>query len=137
MGICKSKASLCTHQYILSSQRFRHKATHLTVSAKSSLRKNVIKYERNKVVPFKMLIAERYEKGSIILTSNKSFGLWGELFGDSVLATAIVDRLLHHSRMGNIKVKVTELKKRKRANRLKGLDGPLRWENSIDDFEKI
>ncbi|WP_155055342.1 IS21-like element helper ATPase IstB [Streptomyces blattellae] len=42
------------------------------------------------------LISKRYEKGSIILTSNKSFGEWGQVFGDEVLATAILDRLLHH-----------------------------------------
>ncbi|MGW6796566.1 IS21-like element helper ATPase IstB [Streptomyces chartreusis] len=42
------------------------------------------------------LISKRYEKGSIILTSNKSFSEFGQVFGDEVLATAILDRLLHH-----------------------------------------
>lgn len=42
------------------------------------------------------VISKRYEKGSIILTSNKTFGEWGSVFGDEVLATAILDRLLHH-----------------------------------------
>jgi DNA replication protein DnaC len=42
------------------------------------------------------MISKRYEKGSIILTSNKSFSEWGQVFGDEVLATAILDRLLHH-----------------------------------------
>ena len=46
---------------------------------------------------FFQIISERYEKGSVILTSNKSYGSWGEIFGDTVLATAILDRLLHHS----------------------------------------
>jgi len=41
--------------------------------------------------------------GSTILTSNKSFGDWQELFGDAVIASAILDRLLHHSRVINIK----------------------------------
>lgn len=41
-------------------------------------------------------ISRRYEKGSIILTSNKAFSEWGQLFDDDVLATAILDRLLHH-----------------------------------------
>lgn len=36
------------------------------------------------------------ERGSIILTSNKTFNEWGQVFGDEVLATAILDRLLHH-----------------------------------------
>lgn len=42
------------------------------------------------------LISKRYEKGSTVLTSNKSFSEWGQVFGDEVLATAILDRLLHH-----------------------------------------
>ncbi len=42
------------------------------------------------------VISKRYEKGSIILTSNKTFSEWGQVFGEEVLATAILDRLLHH-----------------------------------------
>jgi len=42
------------------------------------------------------LVSRRYERGSIILTSNKSFPEWGSVLGDDVLATAILDRLLHH-----------------------------------------
>lgn len=42
------------------------------------------------------LISRRYERGSTILSSNKSFAEWGQVFGDDVLATAILDRLLHH-----------------------------------------
>ena len=42
------------------------------------------------------VISKRYEKGSIILTSNKTFSEWESVFGDEVLATAILDRLLHH-----------------------------------------
>lgn len=42
------------------------------------------------------LVSRRYEKGSIILTSNKAFSEWGQVLGDDVLATAILDRLLHH-----------------------------------------
>ena len=43
------------------------------------------------------LISERYERGSMILTSHKSYGEWGSIFQDNVIASAIVDRLLHHS----------------------------------------
>lgn len=46
---------------------------------------------------FFQLVSRRYEKGSIILTSNKAFDEWGEVFGDDVIASAILDRLLHHS----------------------------------------
>ncbi|MCL6648332.1 MAG: IS21-like element helper ATPase IstB [Chloroflexi bacterium] len=49
------------------------------------------------------LVSERYERGSIILTANRSYGEWGALFNDPVLATAILDRLLHHSVTINIK----------------------------------
>jgi DNA replication protein DnaC len=42
------------------------------------------------------LVARRYERGSILLTSNKAFSEWGQVFGDDVLASAILDRLLHH-----------------------------------------
>jgi DNA replication protein DnaC len=43
------------------------------------------------------LVTARYEHGSILLTSNTSFSAWGELLGDDVLATALLDRLLHHA----------------------------------------
>ena len=43
------------------------------------------------------LAGRRYERGSIILTSNKTYGEWGDIFSDQVLAAAILDRLLHHS----------------------------------------
>ena len=42
------------------------------------------------------IISKRYEKGSVLLTSNKAFSEWGQVFDDEVLATAILDRLLHH-----------------------------------------
>ena len=48
------------------------------------------------------LINRRYEKGSTIITTNKPFSEWGELFGDSMIANAILDRLLHHSHIINI-----------------------------------
>ncbi len=61
------------------------------------------------------IISERYETGSIILTSNKSYGSWGEIFGDSVLATAILDRLLHHSTTNNINGESYRIKEKKKA----------------------
>jgi len=52
---------------------------------------------------FFQFVSARYEKGSMILTSNKSIGEWGELMGDTVLATAVLDRLLHHCHVINIR----------------------------------
>jgi DNA replication protein DnaC len=52
---------------------------------------------------FFQLISRRYEKGPMILTSNQSFGAWGEVFGDRVIATAILDRVLHHAITVNIR----------------------------------
>jgi len=45
---------------------------------------------------FFQLVSRRYEKGSVILSTNKPFDRWGEMFGDDVIASAILDRLLHH-----------------------------------------
>ncbi|CAM5266408.1 MULTISPECIES: IS21-like element helper ATPase IstB [Streptomyces] len=61
------------------------------------------------------VISKRYEKGSIILTSNKSFGEWGQVFGDEVLATAILDRLLHHCEVVPINGNSYRLKNRLQA----------------------
>jgi DNA replication protein DnaC len=44
-----------------------------------------------------MLVSRRYEKASLIVTSNKNFSLWGEIFGDDVVAAAMIDRLVHHA----------------------------------------
>jgi DNA replication protein DnaC len=52
---------------------------------------------------FFQFVSHRYEKSSTIITSNKSFADWQELFGDAVIATAILDRLLHHCKVINIK----------------------------------
>ncbi|WP_129139589.1 IS21-like element helper ATPase IstB [Modicisalibacter coralii] len=64
---------------------------------------------------FFRLINRRYERASTILTSNKSFMDWGEIFGDQVIATAILDRLLHHSTTLNIKGESYRLKDKRRA----------------------
>jgi DNA replication protein DnaC len=67
---------------------------------------------------FFQLVSARYERGSIILTSNKSYGDWGSIFGDPIIATAILDRLLHHSTTINIRGESYRLKERRRAGLL-------------------
>lgn len=67
---------------------------------------------------FFQLVSARYERGSIILTSNKSYGDWGSVFGDPIIATAILDRLLHHSTTVNIRGESYRLKERRRAGLL-------------------
>jgi DNA replication protein DnaC len=65
------------------------------------------------------LVSRRYERGSIIITSNQSLGAWGEVFSDTVIASAILDRLLHHSITVNIKGESFRLKEKLRAGLLK------------------
>jgi DNA replication protein DnaC len=75
---------------------------------------------------FFQLVSRRYERGSIIITSNQSLGAWGEVFGDAVIASAILDRLLHHSITVNIKGESFRLKEKLKAGLLKPkLDSPL------------
>ena len=57
-------------------------------------------------------VSECHEQGSIILTSNKYFSDWGELLSDTVIATALLDRLLHHDHMINIRGQTYRLKDR-------------------------
>ena len=53
-------------------------------------------FETNAAHLFFQLISRRYERGSVLITSNRSVGEWGSVFGDPIVATAILDRLLHH-----------------------------------------
>jgi DNA replication protein DnaC len=67
---------------------------------------------------FFQLVSARYERGSIVLTSNKTYSDWGMVFGDQIIATAILDRLLHHSTTVNIRGESYRLKDRKKAGLL-------------------
>ena len=58
---------------------------------------------RNGAMLFFQLMTRRYETASTLLTSNKSFEEWGEVFGDDVMAAALIDRLLHHCHIVNIR----------------------------------
>ena len=75
-------------------------------------------YDRESATAFFSLVSARFERGSIILTSNKGFADWGELLGDAVIATAILDRLLHHSHVINIRGESYRLKDKRQAGLL-------------------
>jgi DNA replication protein DnaC len=68
---------------------------------------------------FFQLISRRYERGPMILTSNQSFSNWGEVFGDQVIATAILDRILHHCVTVNIRGDSYRLKEKLKAGLVK------------------
>jgi DNA replication protein DnaC len=62
-----------------------------------------------------MLVSRRYERASLIVTSNKPFSAWGEIFGDEVTATAMIDRLVHHAEILSLKGDSYRLKDRELA----------------------
>jgi DNA replication protein DnaC len=68
---------------------------------------------------FFQLISRRYERGPMILTSNQSFGSWGDVFGDRVIATAILDRVLHHAITLNIRGNSYRLKDKLKSGLVK------------------
>jgi DNA replication protein DnaC len=61
---------------------------------------------------FFQLVSSRYERASLIVTSNKPFGRWGEVFGDDVVAAAMIDRLVHHAEVIALKGDSYRLKDR-------------------------
>jgi DNA replication protein DnaC len=61
---------------------------------------------------FFQLVSNRYERASLIVTSNKPFGRWGEVFGDDVVAAAMIDRLVHHAEVISLKGDSYRLKDR-------------------------
>jgi DNA replication protein DnaC len=80
--------------------------------------------ERQGANLFFQLISRRYEKGPMILTSNQSFGAWGEVFGDRVIATAILDRVLHHAITVNIRGNSYRLKDKLKAGLVRAEESP-------------
>jgi len=70
------------------------------------------------------LVSRRYGKTSLIITSNKSYGDWGDIFADQVLASAILDRLLHHSTTINIRGQSYRLREKRQAGVFHDLTAP-------------
>jgi DNA replication protein DnaC len=67
---------------------------------------------------FFQFVSSRYEKHSTIYTSNKSFSEWGEILGDSVMASAVLDRILHHCTVVNIRGESYRLRERKKTGNI-------------------
>ncbi|SEG34811.1 ATP-binding protein, partial [Billgrantia desiderata] len=68
---------------------------------------------------FFQLVTRRYERGSLLVTSNRAVSEWGEVFGDAVVATAILDRLLHHSHVITIRGDSYRLRAKRKAGLIK------------------
>jgi len=75
-------------------------------------------FEPNAAHLFFQLVSRRYERGSLLLTSNRPVGEWGTVFGDPVVATAILDRLLHHSHVVTIRGDSYRLREKRRSGLL-------------------
>jgi DNA replication protein DnaC len=71
-----------------------------------------IPFEAEAANLFFQLVSSRYERASLIVTSNKPFGRWGEVFGDDVVAAAMIDRLVHHADVISMKGDSYRLKDR-------------------------
>lgn len=82
--------------------------------------------EKNAANLFFQLVSRRYERAATLITTNRSVGEWGEIFGDTVVAAAILDRLLHHSQVITIRGDSFRL----RAKRKAGLAKPALVEGS-------
>jgi DNA replication protein DnaC len=87
-------------------------------------------FEANAAHLFFQLVSRRYERGSLLITSNRSVGEWGTVFGDPVVATAILDRLLHHSHVITIRGDSYRLREKRRSGLIKG--APLDQELAKD-----
>jgi DNA replication protein DnaC len=71
-----------------------------------------IPFEAEAANLFFQLVSARYERASVVVTSNKPFGRWGETFGDAIVAAAMIDRLVHHAEVVNLKGDSYRLKDR-------------------------
>src|ERR1051325_8786790 len=87
-------------------------------------------FEPNAAHLFFQLVSRRYERGSILITSNRAVGEWGHVFGDAVVATAILDRLLHHSHVVTIRGDSYRLREKRRSGLLQKPTTPSQTSNA-------
>ena len=81
-------------------------------------------FEPNAAHLFFQLVSRRYERGAMLITSNRSVGEWDMVFGDPVVATAILDRLLHHSQVITIRGDSYRLREKRRSGLLQKAAAP-------------
>ena len=109
--------------------RYRH-VMHRAINAYKVLVLDEIGYlpmTREQANLFFQVVAQRYERGSLILTSNLTFGSWDSAFaGDSVLTVAMLDRILHHSIIVNINGESFRLKDKRKAGLIAAAGKALR-----------
>src|SRR3954471_109841 len=74
---------------------------------------------------FFQLVSRRYERGAMLITSNRSVGEWGSVFGDPVVATAILDRLLHHSHVVTIRGDSYRLREKRKSGLMPRREGAV------------
>ncbi|MFF5092732.1 IS21-like element helper ATPase IstB [Streptomyces niveus] len=125
VAACRAGYSICFTSLddMVRNLKAAETAGRLTSKLRSYLRPSVLVVDQVGYQPLEraeanlvfLVISKRYAKGSIILTSNKTFSEWGQVFGDEVLATAILDRLLHHCEVVPIKGPSYRLKNRLQA----------------------
>jgi len=97
-----------------------HHADRLQAELRRLVRYPVLVVDEVGYIPFEpeaanlffQLVSSRYERASLIVTSNKTFGRWGEVFGDDVVAAAMIDRLVHHAEVIALKGDSYRLKDR-------------------------
>lgn len=99
------------------------------------------KLNQNSVDDFYEAVARRYERVSTVITSNKSFDEWGRILFDPVLATAILDRFIHHCHFVTIKGESYRMKERQGViNKSNAQDAPRRGrppKEKLEDIETI
>jgi DNA replication protein DnaC len=96
-------------------------------------------FERRSAHLFFQLVARRYERGSLLITTNQLVTQWGTVFGDEVLAAAILDRLLHHSHTLMIQGDSYRLKQKRKAGLIPAVphrEGALAGEPARADRRK-
>lgn len=121
------RCTFVTAQMLITILAKAHAQNHLEAKLKTFCQPKLLLIDEIGYIPFDrqganlffQLISRRYEKGgAMIMTSNQAFINWGDVFGDRVIATAILDRVLHHSVTINIKGDSYRLKEKLKAGLL-------------------